>query len=66
MFEANIRMAKNALDGLVGQPLAQLLYISSDAVYSDFDGALTEASATAPDNLHGQMYVSRELSLIHI
>jgi len=60
MFEANIRMAKNALDGLVGQPLAQLLYISSDAVYSDFDGALTEASVTAPDNLHGQMHVSRE------
>ena len=60
MFEANIRMAKNALDGLVGQPLAQLLYISSDAVYSVFDGALTEASVTAPDNLHGQMHVSRE------
>mgnify|MGYP003625683326 CR=1 FL=1 len=60
MFEANIRMAKNALDGLAGQPLSQLLYISSDAVYSDFDGPLTEASVTAPDNLHGQMHVARE------
>jgi UDP-glucose 4-epimerase len=60
MFEQNIRMAKNALDGLAGQPLSQLLYVSSDAVYSDFDGPLTEASVTAPDNLHGQMHVSRE------
>lgn len=61
MFDQNIRMAKNALDGLVGLPLSQLLYISSDAVYSDFDGPLTEASVTAPDNLHGQMHVAREL-----
>ena len=60
MFEANIRMAKNALDGLAGTPLAQLLYISSDAVYSDSDAPLTEASVTAPDNLHGQMHVARE------
>ncbi|MGB0572707.1 MAG: NAD-dependent epimerase/dehydratase family protein [Alphaproteobacteria bacterium] len=61
MFERNIRMGRNALDGVVGQPLSQLLYISSDAVYSDFDGPLTEVSVTAPDNLHGQMHVAREL-----
>ncbi|MGB0626141.1 MAG: NAD-dependent epimerase/dehydratase family protein [Alphaproteobacteria bacterium] len=61
MFEANIRMAKNALDGLTGASLSQLLYISSDAVYSDSDDALTETSVTAPDNLHGQMHVAREL-----
>jgi UDP-glucose 4-epimerase len=61
MFEQNIRMAKNALDGLAGTAISQLLYISSDAVYSDFDGPLTEASVTAPDNLHGQMHVAREL-----
>lgn len=60
MFEQNIRMARNALDGVAGQPLSQLLYVSSDAVYSDFDGPLTEASVTAPDNLHGQMHVARE------
>jgi len=60
MFEQNIRMAKNALDGLAGQPLTQLVYISSDAVYSDSDSPLTEASVTAPDNLHGQMHVARE------
>jgi UDP-glucose 4-epimerase len=61
MFEQNILMAKNALDGLVGQPLAQLLYISSDAVYSDSDDPLTEQSVTAPDNLHGQMHAAREI-----
>lgn len=61
MFEQNIRMAKNALDGLAGTTISQLLYISSDAVYSDFDGPLTEVSVTAPDNLHGQMHVAREL-----
>ena len=60
MFDQNIRMVKNALDGFVDQPLSQLLYVSSDAVYSDFDGPLTEASVTAPDNLHGQMHVARE------
>ncbi len=60
MFEQNILMAKNALDGLRGQPLAQLLYISSDAVYQDSVTPLTESSVTAPDNLHGQMHVARE------
>ena len=63
MFEANIRMAKNALDGLVGGSPSQLLYISSDAVYSDSDDPLNEASVMAPDNLHGQMHVARELML---
>ncbi len=63
MFDQNIRMARNAIDGLAGQPLSQLLYISSDAVYSDFDGPLTEQSVTAPDNLHGQMHVARELMI---
>jgi len=60
MFEQNIALAKNALDGLVGRPLAQVLYISSDAVYSDSPDPLTETSVTAPDNLHGQMHVARE------
>ena len=60
MFEQNIALAKNALDGLVGRPLAQVLYISSDEVYSDSPDPLTETSVTAPDNLHGQMHVARE------
>ncbi len=60
MFEQNILMAKNVLDGLSGLPLAHLLYISSDAVYSDSTEPLTETSVTAPDNLHGQMHVARE------
>jgi UDP-glucose 4-epimerase len=63
MFQQNILMVKNALDGLVGHSLAQLLYISSDAVYSDSPSPLTETSVTAPDNLHGQMHVAREMML---
>jgi UDP-glucose 4-epimerase len=60
LFEQNILMAKNALDGLSYLPLAQFLYISSDAVYSDSVTPLSESSATAPNNLHGQMHVARE------
>jgi UDP-glucose 4-epimerase len=61
MFEENIRMVKNALDGLSNKSLAHVLYISSDAVYSDSDDPLTENSITAPDNLHGQMHAAREI-----
>jgi UDP-glucose 4-epimerase len=61
MFEQNILMVKNALDGLCDQPLAQFLYISSDAVYSDSATPITESSVTAPDNLHGQMHIAREV-----
>lgn len=59
-FEQNILMAKNALDGLVGLPLFQFLYISSDAVYTDSTSPLKETSAAAPDSLHGQMHIARE------
>jgi UDP-glucose 4-epimerase len=61
MFDSNIRMARHALDALVASGPAHVLYISSDAVYSDSPDPLTEGSVTAPDNLHGQMHVAREL-----
>ncbi len=61
MFDGNIRMARPAIDALAESDPAHLLYISSDAVYSDSPDPLTEASVTAPDNLHGQMHVAREL-----
>lgn len=59
-FEQNILMVKNALDGLVGLPLFQFLYISSDAVYTDSKSPLKETSVAAPDSLHGQMHIARE------
>ena len=61
MFEQNIVMAKHALDFLTQSPPSYLLYVSSDAVYSDSPDPLTESSAAAPDSLHGQMHVAREL-----
>lgn len=61
MFDGNIRMARHAIDALAGADPAYVLYVSSDAVYSDSPDPLTEASVTAPDNLHGQMHVAREL-----
>jgi nucleoside-diphosphate-sugar epimerase len=61
MFLENIILAKTALDGLKGKQLAHFLYISSDAVYSDSNTPLVEDSITAPDNLHGQMHVAREI-----
>lgn len=60
MFLENIMLAKNGLDGLLAARPAYVLYISSDAVYSDSQSPLTEASITAPENLHGQMHVARE------
>lgn len=63
MFEQNIRMVKNAIDGFLEQPPDYILNISSDAVYSDSMEPLTEKSPKAPENLHGQMHVARETML---
>jgi UDP-glucose 4-epimerase len=42
-------------------PLAQVVNISSDAVYADSSEPLTEASPKAPDSLHGVMHLAREI-----
>jgi len=59
----NMAMMSAVCSALEKAPMAHVIYISSDAVYSDSDGPLREDSVTAPDNLHGMMHVARELML---
>ncbi len=61
MLADNITMMSAVCAALEQSPVAHVIYISSDAVYSDSDGPLAEGSVTAPDNLHGIMHVAREL-----
>ena len=63
MLADNIAMMSAVCSALEQSPVAHVIYISSDAVYSDSDGPLSEDSVTAPDNLHGIMHVARELML---
>jgi nucleoside-diphosphate-sugar epimerase len=63
MLADNITMMCAVCSALEKAPVAHVIYISSDAVYSDSDGPLGEDSVTAPDNLHGIMHVARELML---
>ena len=64
MLSDNIRMMDavcEAIEQTTG--LAQIVYISSDAVYADSAEPLTETSCASPDGLHGIMHVAREVML---
>lgn len=63
MLLDNINMMNNICAALEQQPVAHVLYISSDAVYGDSMEPLNEASPTAPTSLHGVMHSARELML---
>ena len=63
MLADNIAMMSAVCSALEQVPVAHVVYISSDAVYSDSDEPLGEDSIMAPDNLHGIMHVVRELML---
>jgi UDP-glucose 4-epimerase len=58
---ANLRMAEAACAAFVAVPPAQLVYISSEAIYADDANPVTERSAVAPSTLHGMMHAAREL-----
>ena len=60
LLRDNIKLAL-ALVRATARPLAQLVNISSDAVYADAPLPLTEASPAAPETLHGAMHLAREL-----
>jgi len=63
MLLDNIRMGDAVCRALTAQPVAHLVYVSSDAVYADTPLPLNEASAAAPASLHGAMHVAREVML---
>ena len=63
MFRDNIAMQAEINDALSASGPSHVLYVSSDAVYSDSPDPLGEGSETMPDNLHGMMHVARETML---
>jgi UDP-glucose 4-epimerase len=65
MLIENIRMMSAVCDAIASVPPAHVIYISSDAVYADSNGPLTEASCAQPASLHGAMHLTRELMLAH-
>ena len=63
MLLENICMMATVCDALARQPVAHLVYISSDAVYADAPLPLSESSPAAPTGLHGAMHLAREAML---
>ena len=63
MFFNNMNICLNVCKALKGKRINKLIYISSDAVYSDTKNKLNEKSETKPVSLHGLMHLSRELQL---
>jgi UDP-glucose 4-epimerase len=63
MLVENVRMAEPVCAALRDAGLAHLVYVSSDAVYKDSAGPLTEASCAEPGSPHGAMHLSREVLL---
>lgn len=60
-FIQNLRMAEVLVQALAAQPVAHVVYISSDAVYSDNANPVTEGSCCQPSSIHGMMHAAREL-----
>lgn len=63
MLLDNLRMLQNVCNALKIQPVKHLVYISSDAVYSDSSEPLHEKSCAEPQSLHGAMHITREVML---
>lgn len=59
----NIRMMTAVCDALAGTMVAHVVYISSDAVYRDSTGPLSESSCAEPGSIHGIMHLAREVML---
>ena len=64
MFFNNITICQTVCDSLKNKNISQLIYISSDAVYSDIKGKISETYKTMPVSLHGLMHLFREKILI--
>lgn len=64
MLRDNMILAAAIVKATASAPLAQIVNISSDAVYADCAEPLTEASVKAPDSLHGIMHLAREAMFV--
>jgi UDP-glucose 4-epimerase len=63
MLVENIRMVEPVCAALRAVPVAQVVYVSSDAVYRDSPAPLTESSCAEPASAHGVMHLAREVLL---
>ena len=63
MLNKNLIIANNIIESLKTTKLKHLIYISSDAVYSDSKKKINENSETIPASLHGFMHLIRETML---
>jgi nucleoside-diphosphate-sugar epimerase len=63
MLQQNLAMAAAVCTALKRQPVAHVVYISSDAVYKDSSCPLSEESCAEPSSLHGIMHLAREVAL---
>jgi nucleoside-diphosphate-sugar epimerase len=61
MLLDNLRMLRPIISSAHQVSLSHIIYISSDAVYSDSMSPLIEESETNPTSLHGIMHKTREL-----
>ncbi len=59
-LENNLKMIKNFFKGLKEKKINQIIYISSDAVYSDTKKKINENTKCVPNSIHGKMHLSRE------
>ena len=60
MKKNNIYICKNICSALEKKNIQNLIYISSDAVYSDTRKKIKENSLTKPNSIHGKMHLQRE------
>jgi UDP-glucose 4-epimerase len=63
MLMENMRMGEAVCVALQKQPVAHVVYVSSDAVYKDSAEPLSESSCAEPGSLHGVMHMAREVML---
>lgn len=63
MLRENVVMAEAVCAAVERQPVAHVIYLSSDAVYKDSTAPLTESSCAEPASLHGVMHLAREVAL---
>lgn len=59
----NLAMGEHVCAALADVHCAHIVYISSDAVYSDLANPVREASCCSPSSFHGVMHLARERML---
>ena len=59
----NILMARHVAQALQQTPVAHLIYLSSESIYGNRAGRISEATPAVPTSLYGAMHQTREVIL---